>query len=224
MPVESQPKSHRIIAFLTKTMDDPEQRFLRNQEARLAARHKHTKTQDVHAFWRDLRGTLALWNERLAEISKANDRHAALNELDVLQNDLKVLQKEALSELELPVSDLKLLHNEFASCSEKLQETHNIVSPPTRFVFSRYRAAWKERESKDVKIEAKPAEEPIVKTSKVAQGRVIADMSNATIAEGADGIVQVTSNDDGTTGTLQLDSVESSSLVVQNLRGCKVSL
>lgn len=165
---------------------------------------------------------MAPWNERLTEIAKSNDRHAALNELDVLQIDLKLLQKEALSELELPVSDLKLLHNEFVSCSEKLQEAHNIVSPPTRFVFSRYRTAWKEREAKDVKIEVKPAEEAIVKASKVAQGRVIADISNATIAEGADGIVQVTSNDDGTTSTLQLDSVESTSLVVQNLRSCKV--
>lgn len=209
------------------TMTDPETRFLQNQQARAAAVRKHAKTNDAQSFWSDLRGELALWNIRLEqqnhEKSIAAERQLALQELDLLQQDLKIMQKAALRKLELPVADLRLLHCEFASCLQRLQNVRDVVSPPTRFVFSRYRAAWKEQGmtiGDEILIED-DKEVGELKTG-VAKGRCIQDMHDADVVELEGECVTVT-YDNGKVDSLKLDSTGSMSLVLQNLRCCRVS-
>ena len=216
------------ISTITITMlMDPEARFLQNQEARTAAVRKHTKTNDVHAFWRDLRGKLAEWGNRLEqqkhECRTANERQLALQELETLQQELKAMQKDALAELELPVADLRLLHNEFASCAQQLQDARDVVCPPTRFVFARYRAAWKERMTTHGDEKVVEQEKEVKSKAFVTQGRTIQDLADAVIVEQEDGSVRVTSGG-GKVDTLKLESIGSMSLVLQNLRHCQVSM
>jgi hypothetical protein len=158
----------------------------------------------------------------------ASDRQEALHTLEQLQGECKQLQTEALSASELPVSDLRLLHQEFATCAQQLHDARNIVSPPTRFVFARYRAAWNEREKpveqigEEKKESGENAGRPAKKVSTFAQGRVIQDLNNATIIEESDGAVRVTSTDMEASSILELS--ESNSLVLQDLRRCQVTM
>jgi hypothetical protein len=216
-------------------MVDPEARFLQNQEARTAARRKHNKTNDSHVFWKDLRGKLASWRDRLTAIADddtahktASNRQEALHALDQLQEECKQFQTEALSASELPVSDLRLLHQEFATCAQQLHDARNVVSPPTRFVFARYRAAWNDRE-RPVELTREEEEEignnfgkPTKEVSTFARGRVIQDLNNATIIEEFDGAVRVASTDQDAISVLELS--ESTSLVLQDLRHCQVTM
>jgi len=214
-------------------MMDPETRFLQNQEARTAALRKHSKTNGSHLFWRDLRGNLADWRNRLAAIAAdqtkykaASDRQEALHDLDQLKNECKKLQKEALATSELPVSDLRLLHQEFATCAQQLHDARNVVSPPTRFVFTRYRVAWNERvvvgkDEENITLEDE-LQESVKRVSRVAQGRVIQDLTDAVIDEASDGTVRMTTTESGSTD--ELDLSESMSLVLQNLCRCQVTI
>lgn len=153
----------------------------------------------------------------------AAERQLALQELETLQQDLKTMQKAALIKLELPVSDLRLLHSEFAACAQRLQNARDVACPPTRFVFSRYRAAWKEQN-------AAMGEELIMKEETkiyplktgVTKGRCIQDLNDAVVVELLDIGVSVTFGD-GKVDSLNLDSTGSTSLVLQNLHRCHVS-
>jgi hypothetical protein len=207
---------------------DPERRFLHNQEQRLTAVRKHDKGNDLHDFWRDFRGKVALWKGRVEDLGheykKSSERQLALLKLENLHADLKIIQKDALSHFDLPVADLRILHNEISSCNHQLQSTRNVLCPPTRFVFTRYRAAWKDKTSTSKECENKNIEN-IVKISDkvVTQGRMIQNMSYATILENEDGTFNITyDNDNLNKITLELDT--SASLVLSNLFRCSVSM
>lgn len=223
-----------LKALSAMTMMDPEARFLQNQEARTAAVRKHNKRNDSHQFWKELRGNLAAWRSRLeailpvdnANVKTASDRQEALLALDLLKDECKKIQKEALATSELPISDLRLLHQEFTTCSQQLQDARNTVSPPTRFVFARYRSAWNEQEQKEegkdhkTKYGEHGIENRLKKASVVAQGRTIQDLVNSKVAEDLDGTVRVVSLANGSTSDLKLS--QSTSLVLQDLHLCQV--
>lgn len=204
---------------------NPEKRFLQNQIARAAAVHKHTKVNDTIAFWREFRGKLALWNNRLdqqnIECRTATDRQRALHELEILQQELNIMRKDALDELELPVADLRLLHNEFTYCAQRLQNGRNVVCPTTRFVFARYRAAWKERTTMSSHENSSENQRGIKSTSVVPLGRTVQDLEHALVVEQMDGSVSVTFVG-GDVDILKLESLASMSLVLQNLRHCEL--
>jgi hypothetical protein len=207
---------------------NPEKRFLQNQEARTAAVRKHAKGNDTNAFWRDFRGKLALWNNRLEQHSMecrtAMDRQRALQELETLQQDLNIMRKDVLAALELPVADLRLLHNEFASCAQRLQLGREVVCPTTRFVFARYRAAWKERKTVTPQEHSSENNQRRTKlTSVVPQGRTIQDLEGALVVEQIDRNVSVTFGG-GNVDIIKLPSLGSTSLVLRNLRNCQLSM
>ena len=209
------------------TITDPETRFLQNQQARKDAVRKHIKTNDANSFWADLRGEMELWNTRVEQHNHeyliAAERQLALQALATLQQDLKAMQKAALIKLELPVSDLRLLHSEFAACAQRLQNARDVACPPTRFVFSRYRAAMKEQKTA-IGEEIVMKENTKVCESKtgVTKGRCIQDLNDAYIVEQEDIGVTVAFGD-GKVDSLDLDCMGSTSLVLQNLRRCHVS-
>jgi hypothetical protein len=207
---------------------NPEKRFLQNQEARAAAVHKHSKGNDTNAFWREFRGKLALWNSRLdkhsIECRTATDCQRALQELETLQHELNLMRKDVLAELELPVADLRLLHNEFASCAHRLQNGRDLVCPATRFVFSRYRAAWKERKTVTAQENSSEKNQRGIKsTGVVPEGRTVQDLEHAVVVEQIDGSVIVTFGASHV-DILKLESLGSTSLVLRNLRYCQVSM
>jgi hypothetical protein len=207
---------------------NPEKRFLHNQEQRLASIRKHDKGNNLHDFWRDFRGKVALWKEKVEklghECKTSSERQLAMRQLESLHLDLKSLQRDALISFELPVADLRILHNEISNCNYQLQSARDIVCPPTRFVFTRYRAAWNDKISNAREGERESNENAVKIPDKiVTQGRIIHNLSHATIFENEDGTFNVNYESD-TSSCMRLDLDTSASLVLSNLFRCSISM
>ena len=142
-----------------------EQAFLKSHAARTqAAQQRRTasrnKSQQVTAFWKDIRDDLREWDGRLQSVVATNDtalslttesvRSVSMQQLDTMQDSLRELRRKALSpsvEDVLPVADVRILYQEFANRVQRLDEYRKEWCPPSKFVFRRYRAALQQQSS-----------------------------------------------------------------------------
>jgi len=203
-----------------------EARFLRNQKARtvgISNSSKHRK-DELFNFWAEVREQLSQWQSRLSNrklLPVTSDRHQAMNDLDQMLIEIKILQKNALAaEVMLTATDIKLLHEEFATCRSHLEEVREIICPSTRFVFKKYRSALRKRGTRKAGI----GDTSVARTEPkyLELGRSVQDFSESDIYEEEDGSFTIKSK--GNISTLQRKIRISTSLVLQNLRDCKVFL
>jgi hypothetical protein len=212
---------------MTTSNNIVETRFLKNQQARVAAVSRRHETEREHKaqvsqLWTRLQNEMAAWRQRLQSGGK---RQEALRDLAVLQNDLSQLQKEVLT-MELPISDVTLLHKEFGTCWEELQRVRDEICPPTKFVFRRYRAALLEKQQQinqsqeNNTVEQGDTLQQQYRT-KVCMGRAIQDLQNATIVEDENGTITIVQQNKD---PMVIPTSTETALVLQNLCQCHVTM
>lgn len=211
------------------TANEVEARFLRNQKARtdgISNISKHKK-DELFSFWATFRENIKDWKSRLSACKlmpclPTFNRQQAMNTLDEMVNELKMLQKNALAaEVELTATDLKLLHKEFATCRTEMEEVREIIYPSTRFVFKKYRAALREqRDVSNASVGDSVANFARTEPQSLELGRSVQNISNSEVNEEKDGSFTIESN--GNISTLRRQTA--TSLVVQDLHNCKISL
>jgi hypothetical protein len=211
--------------------DDREAHFLESHEKRNAnLSKKHRKSQDLAVtFWKALRPSLQQWDDNLHAIQNSvtvttKQRREVSDALDFLEVALKALQGDSLSlkDVDLPVSDVRLLHKEFSQRATRLEQVRKDVSPATKFVFHRYRAAIKEQNLNILSKETVKAAPGCRQKVQVASNS-LNDLRDVSIVEESDGKIRIQSK----SGDVRfLDPAEKnySSIILLNLFSCQVEM
>lgn len=203
-----------------------EARFLEAREAR-TARPRRKAHQDLHDFWSALREDLRQWESRLDALLQeehphtASQRKESIEKLHVLLADLQNLRRQCLSstDIELPPADVRLLHEEFTNLATRLDQARNEIVPPTKFTFKRYRAAMRGMES-STEMKQKTRVSTKLPSQLTFGGRVIQDHCDASLILDKRSLSIQTSEE----SIVRKEETDTSSLLLQNLKRCRVTM
>lgn len=223
-----------------------EARFLEARQARATQRlqqqnDRKARHEDLNQFWTSLRRDMDAWDNRLTalqeqqkaiSIQTAFQRTSCIEQLDSLLQDLHALKRNCLSSNdipELPPADVRLLHQEFTTLATRLDQVREELIPPTKFTFKRYRAAMQQQKLRKNESTTDGAQENAVYNSTPSSlltslgGNVIQNYSDATLILDANGKLTIQTGN-GEKSVVEQSDTESSSLLLQNLKHCQVTM
>lgn len=137
---------------------DPEARFLRNQQARLASLSSladQERRQERHRVHSALKQRLGEWKDRVQQTaSESTDASSKKESWRNLQRELDDLRHQALNDTDISMADVRAWHESLTEHQQFLDMTTEKHQFQKRFSFRRYREAYERQEQRRRLVEA----------------------------------------------------------------------
>jgi hypothetical protein len=223
------PEPSTIQQLVRAIMLSQEARFLEAREVR-AARPRRKVHQDLAHFWSSLQGEWSKWESRLDALLQeerphtASQRKESMETLDILLADLQNLRRQCLSStsnVELPPADVRRLYQDFTNLATRLDQAREEIISPTKFIFKRYRAAMKGKETSLGESKKTVSAKRTLLPSRLTSGAsIIKGYCDATLILDKTSLSIQT----GEETTVRQQETDTSSLLLQNLSRCRVHM